>query len=94
MNEQRIKALERVVFGNGQPGIAEKVILHGEKIEKMEGHLEGLAKSFASLAKSQIEFDVTEKMKVKSKDNKYKMIAVATSVATICITVIIFILTH
>lgn len=66
--------LNEAVFGNGKPGI--KTDLEVLKVEfcNMKDDIRDLATSYKALAHTQIEFDVTEKMKVNLSEKRMKML--------------------
>jgi len=72
----RLSRIEKILDGNGQPGLVKDVIEIVQKVENMEKNIESLAHSYSALAQSQIEFDVTEKLKVKMQEKKYQMIKI------------------
>lgn len=75
MNDKEILTkLDEAVFGNGKPGI--KTDLEVLKVEfcNMKDDIRDLATSYKALAHAQIEFDVTEKMKVNLSEKRMKML--------------------
>jgi hypothetical protein len=61
-----LKRFSRLLDGNGQPGLIREVEKLKETVNHMNEHLESLSESFSALAKSQIEYDATQKLKWKT----------------------------
>ena len=75
MNDKdTLTKLDEAVFGNGKPGI--KTDLEVLKVEfcNMKDDIRDLATSYKALARTQIEFDVTEKMKINLSEKRMKML--------------------
>lgn len=64
--EDRCKEHHKILFGNGRPGVLDRVLKLEQTVKHMNEHLESLSDSYSALAKSQIEYDVTQKMKVRA----------------------------
>ena len=60
----RLIRIEKLIDGNGNPGIVENVATLKERVNNMEADLNSLAVSYSALVKSQWETDVTERLKV------------------------------
>lgn len=61
--EDRCKEHHKLLYGNGRPGILDRVSKLEQTVEHMNEHLESLSDSYSALAKSQIEYDTTQKLK-------------------------------
>lgn len=64
-----------MIDGNGRKGLNDEVTILKEKVNIMEESLECLATSYKSLVNSQIESDVTEKLKIELANKRHKLIA-------------------
>lgn len=74
---KEIDKLIHAIEGNGKVGLKTEVELLKSKFESMEENLESLATSFKALAKSQIEYDTTQKLKA----NTWRQIALIMGIA-------------
>lgn len=88
VNEERLKQIERILNGNGQPGLVQKITKIEEKMETTEKSLSSLASSFKALYEFQLEHDVTEKVKAKAQDRKFKTIEVVAKVFGVVVALI------
>jgi hypothetical protein len=87
-----IEKLNKAVYGNDKLGLITEVEVIKLEVREIKESISSMATSLASLAKSQIEFDVTEKLKVKMQEKKYQMIKVISIIfgITIPLTALIF----
>jgi hypothetical protein len=69
----RLLRIEKLLDGNGRPGLVQQVIENSEKIKNMETDLNSLAVSFSALAKSQLEIDITEKIRLSNEKFKLEL---------------------
>jgi len=86
--DEATKRHEKALYGNGEKGLIKDVVILKQTVEHMNEHLGSLSKSYAALSKSQIEFDVTEKMKIQSSDKKFKILRTISIVLGISFTLI------
>lgn len=62
----RLLRIEKLIDGNGNPGIIVQVATLNERVSNMEEDLNSLATSYSALVKSQIESDITERLKAEN----------------------------
>lgn len=78
--EERMKILEKALFGNGQKGLLDRTTLIEERQCCMSEDLKLLSTSFASLAKSHLEKDINEKSKIEYKEKMRKSLVLIISI--------------
>jgi len=79
-----IEKLTKAIYGNGKLGIITEIEVMKLEVREIKESVNSMATSLASLAKSQIEYDVTEKMKIQLQNKRtdaIKMIAIVFGVA-------------
>ena len=84
-----LKRIEKMLFGNGQPGLIKDVESLKNNYGDMKDDLNNISTSIAALAKSQLEQDVITKMKEKRSEQWGKSLeraAYAFSIAAILVT--------
>ena len=81
----RLLRIEKMLDGNGKPGLVEDVVTLKERFTTMEESLESLAVSYSALAKSQLELDLTERLKIKQSEIRMKYITVISVVFGVAI---------
>lgn len=72
----RLLRIEKMLDGNGKPGLIEDVVTLKEKFVNMEESLESLASSYSALAKSQLEVDITERLKIEQSNKRMKYLTI------------------
>lgn len=96
--EERLKLLEKALYGNGQKGLLERMTIIEERAKTsdltqcaMSADMKLLSTSFASLAKSQLERDINEKSKIEFKDKMRKSLVLIISIISVATPITIFI---
>lgn len=89
--EERLKILEKLLFGNGQKGLLDRTTLIEERQGCMNEDLKLLSTSFASLAKSQLEKDINDKARLEFKEKMRKSLVLIISIISVATPITIFI---
>ena len=69
-NEPIIKDMKKALFGNGQQGLVKDVTQIQMEMTEVKADLSTLASSYSALAKSQLEQDVTDRIKAETSKNR------------------------
>jgi len=83
-SKHEIEKLTAAIYGNGKIGITTEIELMKLKVSDIQESVDSLATSYAALAKSQIEHDVTERMKIQlanKRTDAIKLVAIVFGVA-------------
>lgn len=83
-HEKDFQKLYDAIFGNGKPGLKTEIEIMKKDITSMKESLESMASSLSALAKSQIEYDITEKLKIQYKTkltNTIKLVGIIFGIA-------------
>lgn len=71
-HSHRLLQIEKVLNGNGKPGLIIEMATLMEKVNTMENNLESLATSYSALVKGQYAADVTEKLKIQLSEKRMR----------------------
>lgn len=93
-DKEDIENLQKTLYGNGRIGICDRMTIVEQIANDVKSDLGSLSTSYSALAKSMIEYDVTEKAKTELK-NKYRkslvivisIIAIATPITALIISI-------
>ena len=64
--ENRVKALEKVLYGNGREGLCDRVVRIETKLSEMEEHSKSIAHNAERMTAKMIEFETTQKHRSKT----------------------------
>jgi len=79
-----IDKLTIAIYGNGKPGLKTEIEVIKFEVREIKDSIDSMATSLASLAKSQVEYDVTEKLKIQlqaKRTDAIKLVAIVFGVA-------------
>ena len=64
--ENRVKSLEKVLYGNGREGLCDRVVRIETKLSEMEEHSKSIAHNAERMTAKMIEFETTQKHRSKT----------------------------